>query len=127
MTWEGLNRRQFPRAKFPCLLKVIMSGNIMDAILTHSENISIGGVCVILKISLERFAPVDIELDMLDGEDHIVCKGRVMWVVRRRAGEALKPSFYDVGLEFLDIKDNDRARVRSIVERLAKAEQKAIL
>ena len=43
MTWEGLNRRRFPRVKFPCLVKVIVNGVVFETHLTHTENISIGG------------------------------------------------------------------------------------
>ena len=46
--WDGLNRRKFPRVIYPCLV-VIQNGKVddRDVILTHTENIGIGGVCVI--------------------------------------------------------------------------------
>jgi len=46
--WEGLNRRKFPRANYPCLV-VIREGKEKNIILTHTENIGIGGVCIALK------------------------------------------------------------------------------
>lgn len=125
MSWEGLNRRRFPRAKFPCLVKIVLDGKPADAVLTHTENVSIGGVCVIIKKHVDLFAPLMVEVDLMDGEDHIVCRGKAVWVVRRKATEAEKPSFYDVGIEFVDAKDTDRARIERTVDILMKSLQKA--
>ena len=47
MGWEGLNRRKFPRVMFPCLVKISRQGEPPEMILTHTENVSSGGVCVI--------------------------------------------------------------------------------
>lgn len=118
MTWEGLNRRRFPRAHFPCLIKILREGNPEEVLLTHTENISLGGACVILKKAIDLFSPVDVELDLMDGGDVISCKAKVVWSVRRKAIEQHKPSCYDLGLEFVDIKEEARARVGQTVEHL---------
>jgi c-di-GMP-binding flagellar brake protein YcgR len=120
MTWEGLNRRKFPRANFPCLIKVLHEGDPQDTLLTHTENISVGGACVILKKSVDLFSPVDIEFDLMDGGDIIACRGKVVWSVRRKAIESEKPSWYDLGLEFMDITPESRARVGQAVEHLVR-------
>lgn len=120
MTWEGLNRRHFPRANFPCLIRIKHDGQEHEAILTHTENISVGGVCAIIKKSLELFAFVTLEIDLMDGAELIACKAKVVWVVRRKIFEEHKPAFYDVGFEFIDIKDPHRARVNHTVEHLVR-------
>ncbi|MBF0486318.1 MAG: PilZ domain-containing protein [Candidatus Omnitrophica bacterium] len=120
MGWEGLNRRKFPRAKFPCLIKILRSDG-QDAILTHTENISIGGVCVIIKRQLDIFTTVGIEIDLMDGEELISCASKVVWIVRRKATEEVKPSHYDIGIEFVDLKPSDRARIEKTVDHLVKA------
>ncbi len=121
MTWEGLNRRKFPRANFPCLIKILREGSPEEVILTHTENISIGGACVILKKTTELFSLVDIEIDLMDGGEPIVCRAKVVWSVRRKAIEEHKPSCYDLGLEFLDIKEEPRARVGQAVAHLVRS------
>lgn len=121
MTWEGLNRRKFPRANFPCLIKVLHEGNPDEIMLTHTENISIGGACVILKKSVDLFAPVSVELDLMDGGDVITCRAKVVWSVRRKAIEEHKPSWYDLGLEFVDIREDHRARLGQVVEHLVRS------
>ena len=120
MAWEGLNRRKFPRANFPCLIKVFHDGAPEEVILTHTENISVGGACVILKRSVDLFSLVGIELDLMDGAEGIVCRGKVVWSVRRKAIVEYKPSCYDIGLEFVDIKEEHRARIGQAVEHLVR-------
>ncbi len=120
MSWEGLNRRKFPRANFPCLIKIIHSGQSDETILSHTENISTGGACVIIRKSLEMFAPVKLEIDLMDGAELIACQAKVVWSVRRKATEANKPSFYDTGFEFVDISQDNRTRVAAAVEHLVR-------
>jgi len=77
--WDGLNRRKFPRVIYPCLVVIAnQDKGEKDVILTHTENIGIGGVCVILKQDLKMFSSVELELDLLDLENHIKCKGKVV-------------------------------------------------
>ncbi len=118
MSWDGLERRTFPRANYPCLVTIRHKENKPEALLTHTENIGIGGVCVILKRSFRLFTPVELELDLLDTTTHIKCAGKIVWCVQRKDSEKKKPSFYDTGIEFGDISVNDKKRVQLIVERL---------
>ena len=118
--WEGLNRRKFPRVNFPCLVTVRQNQETHDVILTHTENIGVGGVCVILKKSLKMFTPTDLEIDLLDGNEHIKCKGKIVWSIRRKSDEPVKPFFYDVGIEFVDIQQHDHARIQKTLQRVLK-------
>ena len=124
MSWEGSNRRQFSRATFPCLIKVDVSTNLKDSILTHTENISSGGICVILKAGLEKFSEVGLELDVMDGEDHLLCQGKVMWSVRRDGKEASSPFLYAVGITLLNVSLHDRVRLDALVESLFEREKR---
>ncbi len=127
MSWEGMNRRKFPRANFPCLVKLSFSSDLSDAFLTHTENISTGGLCVILKRGLDLQTRVDLEIDLMDGENHILCQGKVVWVVRRKATDVLKPIGYDMGIEYVNITEDEVKRVKRIVEYIVKNEQRVML
>jgi len=119
--WDGVNRRKFPRVNYPCL--VVVRGGAdqpKEVILTHTENIGVGGVCVILKQNLEMFCPVQLEIDMLDLGNHIKCQGKVVWNVHRKMDAQKKPLFYDIGIEFKDITGKDQERVDEVVKRLVK-------
>jgi len=116
--WDGLNRRKFPRVMYPCLVTIRHEKGEKQIILTHTENIGIGGICVILKNSIKMFAPVEVEMDMLDMDEHIVCPGRIVWSVRRKDFEQAKPSQYDIGIEFVDLLAANQKRIEVIVKKL---------
>lgn len=119
--WEGLNRRQFPRIDYPCLVVVRHSSgeeNKNDTILTHTNNVGIGGVCVALKQDVPKFSEVNIELDLLDLDEHIYCAGKVVWNVERKNGDKTKQPYFDVGIEFVDIKAKDLSRLKKVISRL---------
>ncbi len=123
--WDGLNRRQFPRVNYPCLVIIKDGGDNSDNILlTHTENVGVGGVSVTLKQNVKMFSAVDLELDLLDWEEHIKCKGKVVWGVRRNEEEKTKPSFYDIGIEFQNLSAKSQQRIKAIVERIAQAKEK---
>ncbi len=121
--WDGLNRRKFPRAKYPCMVTLWLGSQDEEIFLTHTENIGVGGVCLILNQRLERFSEVGLEIDLLDLEDHVKCRGKTMWVVEKKGKEAGSPAAYDVGIEFIDICDSDQRRIQTIVQQLGRYPQ----
>ena len=119
-SWDGLNRRKFPRANYPCLIIIRHNRVGPEAILTHTENIGIGGVCIILKRSIKLFTPVELEIDLLDTSSHIKCEAKVVWSVQRHSSEETKPSFFDTGVEFTNVSAKDQQRINEVVGRLMK-------
>jgi Tfp pilus assembly protein PilZ len=121
--WDGMDKRQFPRIKYPCLV-VIRNGNDDEdknnTVLTHTENVGVGGVCVSLKQSVKIFSVVEIELDLLDLGDHIRCKGKVVWNIENENTGKKSSRIFDVGIEFIDIMNEDQTRLQEVLERLAK-------
>ncbi len=122
--WDGLNRRQFPRVNYPCLLVIKDQENQENTLLTHTENVGLGGVCVILKRNIKMFSAVGIELDLLDLGDHIKCQGKVVWSVRRKMDAEKKPLFYDIGVEFDDLSPKEKDRLAAIVVKLTQVKDK---
>lgn len=122
--WDGLNRRKFPRVNYPCLIIIRHAHSEPEVILTHTENIGIGGVCVTLKKDFQLFAPVELEIDLMDIGNHIKCPGKVVWSIRRKMTEKHKPSFYDTGIEFVAMPDAEHKRLEEIVQRLVKIDRK---
>ena len=118
MAWEGMDRRKFPRVMYPCLVKIVSSNGSQEAILTHTENIGQGGLCVTLKNEIKLFTPVEMEIDLLDLDEHIKPKGKVVWDVRRKSIEKIKPMFYDIGIEFTEISKQDHQRLRDNLQML---------
>ena len=118
MDWDGNNRRQFPRILYPCLVKLTAGdGAQHDAFLTHTENIGVGGICIIVKKELPLSTPVQVEVDLLEDTDHLIAQGKVAWMARRKSGETVKPLFYDVGIEFEGLSGKDKARLDATIAR----------
>ncbi|MDP8264210.1 MAG: PilZ domain-containing protein [Candidatus Aceula lacicola] len=118
--WQGLERRQFPRVNYPCLVTIRHESQGMDAFLTHTENIGTGGVCVIFKEGAKLFSEVDLEVDLLDMDKNIKCKGRIVWSVKTQAKNQSKVIVYDTGIEFSNITPEEQKRIMQVVIQLIK-------
>lgn len=117
--WNGINRRKFPRANYPCVITVKRKDH-PDTLSTQTENIGVGGICVILPKDLGIFAPVEIQLDLLDGQPIVECDGTVAWVIASK--EDKKTQSFDTGLEFTNLKRTDAVRINTIVEKVIDAQ-----
>ena len=108
MIWQGIDRRRFPRADYPCKV-VVLRNDFKKTFSTHTENIGTGGICVILSKELPKFCPVEILLYLKDGGTPIESNGRIIWVVKREFN-------FDTGIEFIEIKEADRLRIEKLVQ-----------
>ena len=107
MMWQGIDRRRFPRADYPCKV-VVLRNDLKESFSTHTENIGTGGVCVILSKELPKFCPVELLLYLKDSGAPIECNGRIIWSVPTETD-------FDTGIEFIDIKKTDYLRIEKIV------------
>ena len=121
MVWQGVNRRIFPRANYPCTVRLRSKVNA-ETFHTKTENIGCGGVCVMLPKDIGMFSPVEMEIDIKSKKEHriIKCEGSIVWVVGRRQMGKDIPSSYDTGIEFVNLKEEDRLLVDRIVKECLK-------
>lgn len=112
--WRGIDKRRFPRVNYKCNVIIQKGNRTAVSISTFTENIGVGGVCVVLEEPLEIFSEVEMELFFSDGISPIKCKGSIVWVVKRSALDKTK-AVYDTGVEFLDISDIDKAKIETII------------
>ena len=117
--WSGINRRKFPRANYPCVLSVKRKDQ-QETISTQTENIGLGGICVILPRDFGIFAPVEIRLDLMDSQPIIECDGTVVWIIASKKDR--KTETFDTGLEFTNLKRKDAIRINFIVEKVISAQ-----
>jgi len=111
MNWEGQERRKFPRAVFPC--KIILSSPVR-LFSSHTENISEGGIRVILEDKLELFTTVGLEI-FLEKDRPIKCKGRVVWIIEKVNPLKRECLMFDIGIKFTEISNQDREYIRDLV------------
>ena len=113
--WNGINRRKFPRANYKCLI-TIKRRLTSNTISTQTENIGAGGICVIIKEDLGLFQGVDLELHLEDGRPPVKCGGTIVWVVKKSEPKQKSGHLYDTGIEFIDVRPEDRDRISDVVE-----------
>lgn len=116
MNWAGLDQRAFPRVSTRC--DITISDRIGGTLQTKTQNVGVGGVCVILNRELEKLSQVKLRL-MLNDASSIECKARVCWMIKSREFASGKAT-YDIGLEFLDLPQEDRLKIRSFLGRFKK-------
>lgn len=121
--WEGIERRRFPRISYPCWIKIKKKMSSSEYF-THTENIGCGGICVILKESLSLFQELELELDLEDMRPFVKCEGRVVWVIKRAQYRLRRPSCFDIGIEFVNLKPEDRTRIQNLIREYASGENK---
>jgi c-di-GMP-binding flagellar brake protein YcgR len=116
--WDGVDRRIFARAEYPCLITVRKNTAPTQAILTHTDNISVGGVRVIIIEKIEPMTEVDLEIDLKDTLSTVICRATIAWVKVIVSSQKDKSPRYEMGIRFLGLKDENRRRIQNIVERI---------
>jgi len=112
--WQGMDQRRFPRVKYHCVVNLRQEGK-RATIAAATENIGLGGVCVLLERELNIFSPVELELRLGDGKSPIKVQGTVVWVVRR--GEMKKGPHFDTGIEFTELSGEDKDRLEAVLDK----------
>ena len=111
--WDGFNKRKFPRLNIHCEIN-IHSDSQKNPILANTENLGIGGVCVILDKALERFSKCRLRLDL--NEKEVDCEAKVVWIVPTREVKSTKKRF-DTGLEFVGLEPEQLTLLRSYIQK----------
>jgi len=89
---------------------------------TLTENIGAGGICVVLDSDFGLFEVVSLEIYLEDGLEPILCKGTIVWVVKRHPAKKTEPLRYDTGIEFQDINEQDRQRIYNLVNNILESQ-----
>ncbi|MFH1782463.1 MAG: PilZ domain-containing protein [Candidatus Omnitrophota bacterium] len=110
--WNGIDKRKFPRANYPCKITVRRKDQ-EDTVAAETENIGIGGICALLPKDLGIFSPVEIQLDLLDNRPIVKCDGSIVWIIQKKGAEVAS---FDTGVEFTTIKEKDQERIEIIVD-----------
>ncbi len=114
MVWQGIDQRRFPRIQYACkvTLKQPQDAKTVSSV---TENVGLGGVCVLLEEGMDIFSPVDLELTLDDGRGPIKVEGTIVWVVRHR--EIKKGPSFDTGVEFAQLVPEDKARLEAVIDK----------
>ncbi len=114
MGWAGLDQREFPRYSARCDITISDGGETLKS---KTQNVGVGGVCVLLNKELQKLSQVKLHLVMDESMRPIECEGRIVWMIPSK--ELASPKkHYDTGIEFLNLDPKDRDRIEVFVRRL---------
>ncbi|MFH1504298.1 MAG: PilZ domain-containing protein [Candidatus Omnitrophota bacterium] len=115
MNWNGIDRRRFVRVKLPC--EIIITLPIEHIISSHTEDISAGGLRVLLEEKILSGSEVDLDIYGIK-DAPLICRGRVAWVFERK--RTLAKRIFDTGIEFCAIQENDVQAIQEFVSTATK-------
>jgi c-di-GMP-binding flagellar brake protein YcgR len=118
MIWNGIEKRRFVRANFPC--KIAISTPTKHTIITHTENIGAGGVRVIIDEELDISLMVGLEIHL--NNEMIKSEARIVWAIEAKKTSADEKLHYDTGIEFYKIDEEDRKIINNFVEAITPKE-----
>jgi hypothetical protein len=101
-------RRKVPRISVTCKISASYAERLL-VFNTHTEDLSEGGMKVILEQNMHIPTPVNIELFLGPDKAPFVCKGEVLWV--KEVGPlGAPPRMYETGIKFtgLSVEDSDK-------------------
>lgn len=98
------DKRRFIRLAFPYTVYIKPAKG--QEISTYTENISAGGIKVVLHESLPAMDIVSLRVFVR--HDPVICKAKVEWIKRVMSEYIEGAQLYEVGLNFVDISAADR-------------------
>jgi c-di-GMP-binding flagellar brake protein YcgR len=107
-------KRQFPRANIHCKISTSFADRLL-VFNTHTENISAGGIKVILEEELHVSTVADLEICLLDKEKPLRCRGQIAWVKEMKPTH-VKPHLFDTGIKFIGITDAQQNEIGDFVK-----------
>lgn len=113
MGWEGVNKREFPRVRQRCLIKLSREGKEQE-VESFTENIGVGGVCVFTSIPFFMFEELQVKV-FLSEERVVSCRGEVVWVVRRRPADHSDRISFDVGIQFKNLSQESKVLLQDVM------------
>jgi c-di-GMP-binding flagellar brake protein YcgR len=121
--WQGENRRKSPRVHYSCLIVLKNKDSQEQPIMVETENISAGGIAVTSKKAIPQESLLDVTLDVgIKGQIKFV--GKVIWSIQRKEDAEHKPSFYDIGVSFAEMRNEDKQCLEKIVGDLKQKKDK---
>jgi len=81
---------------------------------THTQNMSEGGINIILEEDLHRRDVVELKLYLTGKLTPIECKGQVAWS-KAISPKSVEPRIFSIGIKFIELKEDDKENIRKLV------------
>ena len=86
---------------------------------THTQNMSEGGINVILEEDLHRKDAVELKLYLTGRLTPIECKGQIAWS-KAISPKSVEPRIFSIGIKFIKLEGDDKDTIRELVSCLSK-------
>lgn len=80
-----------------------------------AKNISRGGMCIVVNIKLKVEELLDLRIYLLDDQKPIKAIGKVVWINKGVAEGFFRRRKFDVGVQFIDIRQEGQDRIETYV------------
>jgi len=120
MEWDGIDRRRFIRRQFPFTTHIYAPGKL--EISTYTADFSEEGIRVVIKQELEAGSTIDLQI--YTKKKAIICKGLVARVEKKESDYFKEEIFFEVGIQFQKIKEEDKEIVKEYVNEIKKMRKK---
>lgn len=109
-------KREFHRIKIACKISIASTEKQL-VFNCHTEDISAGGIMVIIEEEIIPPTVVDLELFLWYEEKPIKCKGQIAWV-NEIVPKETKPRLFNTGIKLIEISDSDREEIAKFVNNI---------
>ena len=109
-----IEKRASTRVSIACKISIVLGGKQV-VLNCHTENLSTGGIMVIIEENITPSTVVDLELFLWDKEKPIKCKGQIAWFNEITPKET-KPRLFNTGIEFAEISDSDKEEIGKFIQ-----------
>ena len=118
------DQRKFPRVNYPCSITVWREDGSIDVVMANTANISVGGICVYFNEALILGTPLEIKIDNFFEGGPLKCKGKVVRCQPDKTHKSEWQKYYELGIEFLEMGQDQHKYLAGFVERLMELEAK---
>jgi len=113
---ENIEKRTDRRLNIACKIKFIINDK-QSVFSAHTENISAGGMMVIIGEEIALSTIVDLELFLWNKDKPLKCRGQIAWANEITPKET-KPRLFNTGIKFLEMSDTDKAQISEFVNNI---------
>ena len=109
--YQGRERREFPRLKSAFVDYALIGKVSSKEISSLTENVSAKGICIFVPKEMKIDTLLSLKIYLPDGKGAVNAKGKVVWVKESAFLSVEGRKHFDLGIEFVEIDNNDRERI----------------
>ena len=110
--WDGQERRRYPRLK-GATVEYVAIGKASPKEMSFTEDISAVGIRILASENIDIDTILLLKIYLPHYSEPVKVKGRVVWTRQSRflRRDTKKVEHYDIGIEFMEIKDEDQSKI----------------